>query len=78
MLVAVCCAYMMMQAGTDCKYMLPASLFICKLDVQNGGGPNGDSPDGTRDNTKGTQEMDRLSTPVLAGTVHRSQADLDL
>lgn len=49
--------------------------------MQNGSGPDGGSPDGTpdkSDNMRDKQEMDTLSTPVMAGTVHRSHTDLDL
>lgn len=54
---------------------------MCAFVVQNGGGPEGGSPDNSpdkSDNTRSAQEMDTLSTPVLAGAVNRSQTDLDL
>ena len=65
--------------------MLSAGLFTpvttcMSVLTQDGGEPpqDGGGPDSTPDNTRGAEEMDRLSTPVLAGTVHHSQTDIDL
>ena len=78
LVASVSCAGRQEAATTCC---LPGYSFFCSPNiyvcvVQNGSGPDGGSPD-TPDNISGASEMATLSTPVLAGPVHRS-ADIDL